>query len=561
MNNQHKRMGKRLGLGLAASLLLCAGAIGCGGSDELGQEASASSSSTSSGEGGDASGGGGPTGQGGDSAGGGGTAEVDVDLGPFVYIGQDEPGWSAQRKLFADAGDGPIQLSEADQEVPYGAMASPNNKYAAYKAESKTGNSGTFIASTDGNELVKLKESGDFVWTPDSSRLVYKPLGYTPAKDSRLYSVLPDGSGRTQLVEGAVSLPSFSADSKHMAFMKQDGVYVGGPDGSSPPVKVVEHNGTNAWVLRWSPDSKRLAVQIDADPNAAGQELYTVDSDGSNLAQLSNEDVRRFVWASDSSRIAFTTDANADGTGEMRVAASDGSGKVLVSAAGDTIDKYEKPFWSPNSTWSAYRTDDKSQLRVAKADGSGSTLVSGAASLPGEITRGVWAPSKPAIAFRAAHETADTTELYVASADGTSKTKASIPLSPGQGVGGFFWQHDELLLYAAEGSIHEHAQMNFKNGGMSLPELVESLKVTSKVLKGFHHDDDEIEKWRESETNFAMVIFKKDKGTEGTELTGKCRLKETLPGFWVVDICSIPGLMWTEASKDKKIISGLSSWP
>jgi Tol biopolymer transport system component len=98
---------------------------------------------------------------------------------------------------------------------------------------------------------------------------------------------------------------------------------------------------------RWSPDGKMLGL---TQPGYRG--IYVVQTDGSGLRQISDEDAAgyRFAWSADSKQIAFKTRrsddkgisyalkvASADGAGSKTIAERQGSMGVPVWESSDTL--------------------------------------------------------------------------------------------------------------------------------------------------------------------------------------------------------------------------------
>jgi TolB protein len=116
--------------------------------------------------------------------------------------------------------------------------------------------------------------------------------------------------------------------------------------------------------LTWSPDGRRLAfVATPTGPVQGPSEIFIVDADGSNLVQVTNNDVDDDspAWSPDSQRIAFRqTDPNPTVPGGSSLV-------VLVRADGGPV-KVLGP--GANATWSP----DGQQLAMTVADGGSSRV-------------------------------------------------------------------------------------------------------------------------------------------------------------------------------------------
>jgi Tol biopolymer transport system component len=159
------------------------------------------------------------------------------------------------------------------------------------------------------------------VWSPDGTGVVFMsfPISGTP----QIYVVREDGSGLTQLTDGAITVSN--------------------------------------WGPVWSPDGSRIAFVRIGNPTAT---LAIVNSDGTGLALVpGTEAVHLFArpsWSPDGTRLAFSRRTGA--TYDIWAIAPDGSGLTKLSS-GVCGDFY--PAWSPDGTKlafaavSAVRDDDR----------------------------------------------------------------------------------------------------------------------------------------------------------------------------------------------------------
>lgn len=110
--------------------------------------------------------------------------------------------------------------------------------------------------------------------------------------------------------------------------------------------------------LTWSPDGRRLAfVGTHGQPIDALSEIFVVDADGSNLVQVTDNDIfdDSPTWSPDSRRLAFrqaSVDAGASLVDSMVVVVgADGSGLRLLGPG-------ENPVWSPDGLQLAMTVPD-----------------------------------------------------------------------------------------------------------------------------------------------------------------------------------------------------------
>ena len=151
--------------------------------------------------------------------------------------------------------------------------------------------------------------------------------------------------------------------------------------------------------LAWSPDGRRLAfVGILAQAVDNRSEIFVIDADGSNLVQLTDDDLYDDAptWAPDGSRLAFRQAAidplyASLVNSEVVVAASDGTAFTVLGPG-------ENPAWSPDSQQVAMAVADAgvSTVWTQGVDGGQRRQVVNAAA---EKTTVAWSPDGLHLAF------------------------------------------------------------------------------------------------------------------------------------------------------------------
>lgn len=133
-------------------------------------------------------------------------------------------------------------------------------------------------------------------------------------------------------------------------------------------------NAGEVWDVHpaWSPDGTKLAF---ARFDTHDYEVFVMNADGSNVIQLTNNDVTDYepAWSPDGQRIAYT---NWDGDYDIWVMNADGSGKMPLTAnatEGPVYNWDTEPDWSPDGSRIAFERD--SEIYVMHADGSGTVQV------------------------------------------------------------------------------------------------------------------------------------------------------------------------------------------
>jgi Tol biopolymer transport system component len=197
-----------------------------------------------------------------------------------------------------------------------------------------------------------------------------------------------------------------------IAFDRNDGIYVIGPDGSGLDT-VITSGAEKAPV--WSPDGTRLLFLRSANNET---DIYVVNRDGTGLDNLTEGaagDDNYPSWSPDGTRILFTTERNYSGSGsDVYVMNADGSNPRMM------IEKAYGGSWKPDGTRIAiasYRTG-RFQVWLVDPDGSNQTNITMSA---GSDADPVWSPDGTRLAFTSLRGGAGGTQLYVMNADGTQQ--------------------------------------------------------------------------------------------------------------------------------------------
>jgi len=115
----------------------------------------------------------------------------------------------------------------------------------------------------------------------------------------------------------------------------------------------------------WSPDGSRIAF---ARYDTNDYEIFTMNADGSNVVQLTNNAGWDYnpAWSPDGLRIAYA--GNATGVWQIYVMNYDRSNKQAVTSSGNDVYNVE-PDWSPDGSKIAF--EQNGEICIMNADGSG----------------------------------------------------------------------------------------------------------------------------------------------------------------------------------------------
>jgi TolB protein len=180
----------------------------------------------------------------------------------------------------------------------------------------------------------------------------------------------------------------------------------------------------DAWSPVWSPDGTRIAYEDWSDGDG---EIYLMDPDGSNVAQLTSNDIDDATpsWSPDGEWIAFArsddefADADIFDIYKMR---ADGS---EVNRLTDSEAQEWTPTWSPDSSKIAFYRDD--EIVVMDADGSGAVAL----DIAHPANNPDWAPNGDRIFYSGDHEVGGS-EIHGINADGTGKKRITRNWGPDQ---------------------------------------------------------------------------------------------------------------------------------
>jgi dipeptidyl aminopeptidase/acylaminoacyl peptidase len=187
------------------------------------------------------------------------------------------------------------------------------------------------------------------VFTPDGKRIVFESnSGGTTAGD--IYVMNLDGSGLTNLTPAAESedqAPVVSPDGSKIAFERNlapgnDDIYVMRIDGSDLTNLTPEVGGPDQEKPAWSPDGKRIAMEVDpfGMPN---DDIVTIDAatGGSPNQVSSGESIDQSpVYTGDGTQVLFQRADPPTGDADIFAISVDGSGfgNLTPSFAGDDLD-------------------------------------------------------------------------------------------------------------------------------------------------------------------------------------------------------------------------------
>jgi Tol biopolymer transport system component len=193
----------------------------------------------------------------------------------------------------------------------------------------------------------------------------------------------------------------------------------------------------------WSPDGSKI---VFASMREGVSKLFTMNADGSGLTRLTNDDRGDMdpVWSPDGLRIAFTRGRDTGPTTtELWVMNADGSNQLRLT---DNTAYDSGQNWSPDGTRLVFRRGQflsEQEVYVINRDGSGETLLA-LSDLLGGAPR--WSPDGTRIVFASALD--GNTELYTVKPDGSGSTRLTTSSAPQLNVEPEWSPDGSMLAYS-----------------------------------------------------------------------------------------------------------------
>jgi WD40 repeat protein len=262
--------------------------------------------------------------------------------------------------------------------------------------------------------------AGRSVWVTTGGQLgSAPPTGAVAYQGRGAVHIAGPGIGGAKTIQEA-SMPAWSPDGMHIAYVLQKALYVANWDGSDP---VVLFGGDNEPVSApaWSADGTQIAF---VSSYGGTPDIRTIGADGSNpltceaASPTDNTSVESYpAYSPDGKTIAFLSDRN--GARAVFTANSDCSGEASAVLP-DAVSNMGAPAWSPDGTVLAFWNKDNNAIVVANPSNHGAYNVTDLKVTTLDPVRVSWSPDGRLIAFSAPAVGGGHT-VYVMYADGNGR--------------------------------------------------------------------------------------------------------------------------------------------
>jgi len=127
-----------------------------------------------------------------------------------------------------------------------------------------------------------------------------------------------------------------------------EGIYITNADGTGAHL-ITPGSGLNDIQPAWSPNNYKIAFINQS----SGYTLFTMNTDGSSVKQLTSFSAERPCWSPDSSKICYASNNGGSGAKTLYAISANGGSPVPITSALSGYD-LQDPAWSPDGTKIAF---------------------------------------------------------------------------------------------------------------------------------------------------------------------------------------------------------------
>jgi Tol biopolymer transport system component len=214
----------------------------------------------------------------------------------------------------------------------------------------------TNVDSPGRAHIIRQPKVGTLAWLPQGDRIAY--FNY---RSNSLYAISTSNPAQPELLRQGIYMLhiTWSPDGTKLAYSEGGGkIYI--IDLFTGQEILLLGDTVKGTQPAWSPSGSKVAFTLNPYSNSPASSIAVVNTDGSNLIQLTPDDRSRFpTWSPDGSRIAFQREGN------IYVMDADGSNVRPVVRDG----KSYTPNWSPDGSRLAFVSAANQKCGISIADG------------------------------------------------------------------------------------------------------------------------------------------------------------------------------------------------
>lgn len=264
-------------------------------------------------------------------------------------------------------------------------VVSPRGKKITFVSD-RGGTPDLFVINADGTRELQLTHTpepeGAEQWSADGKQILFSSL---TNNTSHIFAIDPDGKNQREIGSVPGRAPTLSPDGQRWLYMAgtwtATRLMVSDLDGSN--AKQLTDGSSIAWNNHWSPDGKRIAF-TGRDTPQSELAVFVMNADGSSSRKLTNIPLAEGgaqwpVWSPDGRRLAIQVNSRLQKNSAHIWIVDVATGRANKLAAHSQPYVDETPSWFPDGKQIAFQSNrtGKMEVWVMKTNGQGARQVTG----------------------------------------------------------------------------------------------------------------------------------------------------------------------------------------